>query len=177
MPVPNEIQRLCSPVPWPPGGPRAGPATDDQIATAEVRVGRRFPSQFREFLKYLNGPCIGPGGILGVEAAREGLDLCRILSDYPEWNRRGWLPVAGDGCGNYYVLVLSEEGESPVAFIDTASSPETLAYVVASDFWHFVTFLLQAELRKTPWPFSRADVLRDDPSLAECQVAPLPWDA
>ena len=79
MAIPDEIQRLCNEVPWPPGGLRAGPATDRQIAAAEIRIGRPFPRQFREFLKYLNGPCIGPGGILGIEVAVEGLDRKSVV--------------------------------------------------------------------------------------------------
>jgi hypothetical protein len=34
---------------------------------------------------------------------------------YPEWARLGWLRVAGDGCGNYYVL----RKDGTVGFVDT----------------------------------------------------------
>lgn len=79
------------------------------------------------------------------------LDLLRILADYPLWREERWIPMAGDGCGNCYLLVPEPDRSCSVCFIDTISSPSELAYLVASDLWHFLTFLLQAELEATGW--------------------------
>ena len=177
MSVPVEIQKLCEVVPWPPDEARVGPATEDQIRSAETVFGTEFPAQWREFLQYLNGPCIGPGGVLGVDAERSALDFGRVLDSYPTWRTKRWIPVGGDGCGNYYVLIVCEDGTAPVGFVDTISSPDEIAYVVASDLWHFLSSILKKELEETPWPFSREQVLRDDPNLETCTIAPMPWEA
>ena len=65
------------------------------------------------------------------------------------WRDRGWLPVAGDGCGNQYVLVS-----------------HGIAYVVASDLWTFLRFLLLRETGDGRWPFDRRAVIAADPELA-----------
>ncbi len=48
---------------------------------------------------------------------------------FPGWAELGWLPVAGDGCGNLYVL--AEDGT--VGFVDTMKDPCRLDRQVASD--------------------------------------------
>jgi len=61
-------------------------------------------------------------------------DLC------PEWQSLGWLPVAGDGCGNYYVLT---EGGT-VGFVEPMSDPGRLERQVSSDLLSFMADLLAA---------------------------------
>jgi len=177
MAVPDEIRALCDAVPWPPDEPRPSGATDKQIEAAEMRMGIKFPPEFRAFLCYLNGPRIGPGGILGVGVDRAACDICHLLNMYPHWKSRRWIPVAGDGCGNYFVLVTCDGKEPPVGFVDTMAAPNEIAYVVASDFWHFLDFLLKRELGKTGWPFTRDVVIRADPGILDCESAKLPWEA
>lgn len=125
----------------------------------------------------MNGPCIGPGGLYGIRTERGSLDAIEIVAGYPTWISSGWLPVAGDGCGNFYVILMSAHGGCPVGFIETIASTDQIAYVVASDLWHFLTGLLERELGDRDWPFMRDYVLRRDPKLAECKMAPLPWEA
>lgn len=177
MPVPHEIKALCNAVSWPPDSSHPEGASDEQIESAEARNGTRFPSKFRDFLGYLNGPRIGPGGILGVSREGPELDVCQLLDSYPAWKSLGWIPVAGDGCGNYYVLATRGSAEPPVGFVDTTASPNEIAYVVASDFWHFLDFLLRKDLRLTGWPFAIDDVIDSDPSIIGCKIAPLPWES
>lgn len=175
MPVPAEIQELCRAVAWPPDETRVDPATDQQIESAEKYIGILFPTEWREFLRFLNGPCIGPGGILGIETKRPALDLRYVLDFYRDWKDQLWIPIAGDGCGNFYVLAICNDGTTPVCFIDTIAAPNTLAFVVSSDLWHFLVFILSKELGEKGWPFLSEYVLRNDPKLAECAVAPMPW--
>jgi hypothetical protein len=62
------------------------------------------------------------------------------LDLYPEWRTLGWLPVAGDGCGNYYVLA----GDGTVGFVDTTSDPGSVERQVSGDLLSFMTDLLGA---------------------------------
>jgi len=176
MSIKEEVRALCSQAVWPPEEPSVPSATNEEIVDAEASLRMSFPPELREFLLFLNGPCIGPGGIFGISTKREYLDIRRILERHPVWKDRGWIPVAGDGCGNYYVAVKDAEG-FPVCFIDTIQDELSLAYVVASDVWMFVWFLLGAELRKNGWPFDRGYLMAHDPAIAGCTVAPMPWDA
>jgi cell wall assembly regulator SMI1 len=149
--------------------------SDSEISLCEARLGILFPEKLREWLGYSNGPCVGPGGMMGVKTVRDNLDIEVILDLHPTWKEKGWLPVAGDGCGNYYVLVISNPKESPVAFVDTMEAESELAYVVASDFWRFLFFLFRGDLRESRWPFDKVEFERMDPEIFHLGL-PLPWD-
>jgi hypothetical protein len=68
-------------------------------------------------------------------------DMAGIRDLYPDWRTLGWLPVAGDGCGNYYVLAL----DGTVGFVDTMSDPGRLERRVSADLLSFMTDLLAAD--------------------------------
>jgi hypothetical protein len=65
---------------------------------------------------------IGPGGIFGQRPDKTFVDLPTVLALYPDWQSTDWLPVAGDGCGNYYMLL----GDGTVGFVDTISDPAAI---------------------------------------------------
>ena len=81
---------------------------------------------------------IGPGGVFGQRPDTPDVDMVRRRNLFPGWAELGWLPVAGDGCGNYYVLV--EDGT--VGFVDTMKDPDRLDRQVASDLLSFMIELL-----------------------------------
>src|SRR5688572_4542233 len=93
-------------------------ATDAQILAAEARIGFRFPDCLRIWLKHCNGSLAGQGGIFGVDQVNAFTDLEHKIRLYPDWLKSRWLPVAGDGCGNYYLLVPDSAvpGGFPVCF-------------------------------------------------------------
>jgi hypothetical protein len=61
--------------------------------------------------------------------------MVRIRDLFPEWRTLGWLPVASDGCGNYYVLAV----DGTVGFVDTMSDPGRLERAVSADLLSFMT--------------------------------------
>jgi hypothetical protein len=94
------------------------------------------------------------------------------------WHLRGWIPVAADGSGDYYVAAStsSREPEGVILFIDQMDF-ETPAYVVGSDMWHFLYGLACTELRSEEWwPFDERMVLALDPDLALHPSLPMPWE-
>ena len=109
-------------------------APDAEIAEFEAMVGIKFPVKYRAWLAACNGPCVGPGGTVSVGNARTSQDLAALLTLHPSWREKGWLPVAGDGCGSYYVVVTRGEfGEGePVVFIDVNKDDSEPAYILAS---------------------------------------------
>src|SRR5579864_815686 len=96
--------------------------------------------------------------------------------------KKGWLPIAGDGSGSYYVIATLSWSPSghPIYFIDERdyTSPN---YVVASGLWQFLRFLLRAEMLEpddydTYWPYNRERVLTEDPALEQVNSIPKPWE-
>jgi cell wall assembly regulator SMI1 len=163
------------------------PATKDALDRAERRLGFALPQDLRRWLRICNGSVIGPGGVYGIETSLRELDIEYILGLRPAWQSRGWLPVAGDGSGDYWILDCAAEGDWPrggVFFVDQ-SDMERLEYVVAANLCSFLTFLLESDLEKlrgaraveatSRWPFDQRFVLARDPMLAAFPESLLPW--
>lgn len=102
------------------------------------RLHQQLPPQLREFLTVCNGARIGPGGFFGQRPDDSSRDLPAVLAVWPEWAPKGWLPVAGDGCGNYYVM--TPDGE--IGFVDTMTDPDVLVLGRYSDLYACVESLL-----------------------------------
>lgn len=154
-------------------------AGDAEIAGFEIRTGLTIPPAFREWLKFTNGPTIGAGGVRGVQTSHEADDIESHYDWHPEWREKGWIPIAGDGCGDYYVIATQEHNSQghPVFFIDCHLDPLTPAYIVASNVLSFLRFYLRRDLGERGWPFDRAKMLAEDPAIAEPTTADLPWEA
>jgi hypothetical protein len=90
-------------------------------------------------LLILNGDTIGEGGVFGARADDPALDIARVRETFrEEWAGQPWLPVASDGCGNYYVLV----GDGPVAFVDVMSDPRAVSDMKADSLDAFLLWYL-----------------------------------
>lgn len=174
----DEVAALVASAPLPPGEPPIRSLDDVALASFADRVGTRIPPVLADWLRIANGAPVGPGGLFGIGTARRSLDIETYLKEYPEWLARDWFPVAGDGSGNYYVLssIADAAVPHPVLYIDTHEDPAEIAYVVASDLWYFLRFLLRAELGEEGWPFSQTKVLHEDPAIALVKGAPYPCD-
>ncbi|WP_181259297.1 SMI1/KNR4 family protein [Pseudoduganella armeniaca] len=169
------IEVLLQAATLPPDATLPAGIPDTALQQLQAAFGRELPPQLVDWLRRSNGPCAGPGGLFGYATGTRHLDIDYYWELYPAWRERGWIPVAGDGCGNYYVLLATGAAAAPVAFIDTAEGDDTLAYLVASDLWHFIDFYLRSDAGEGGWPFDQDDVLASDPMLANAAGAPLPW--
>jgi hypothetical protein len=192
----EDVRRPADP-PLPPG------ASDTQIERLASLLGFAVPSTLADWLATCNGPRRTSQVLFGFETPSPFLDLAHKLELFPTWRPRRWVPVAGDGCGNYYVLDASREhlAADGVFFIETIHDPNSLAYIVASDVWHFLRFLLEEELRdderfddeffrlqerdwrraydealaRVSWPWEESYVLAHDPVLGDAPDRLLPW--
>lgn len=133
-----------------------------------------LPVAYKNWLTLANGALVGEEGLFGIGTRNPFLDIEEVLKVYPVWERKKWIPVAGDGCGNYYLLEAVAEN-SPVFFIDTAENPTEFTYVVASDLWHFIWFYLQEALGEERWPADPEYVLAEDPRIQTCSNIPPIW--
>ena len=175
----EEVLELLATVPSPPSEEIPPGATEADVAKCEKRIGLKVPAKLRAWLLTSNGPCVGPGGVFGIKPRREDLDLEHILTLRPIWREKGWIPVAGDGCGNYYVVVSKGEfGEGePVIFIDTMVDDTVPAFIAASDIWQFLKFLFKKDLGESKWPYDDHEVGKADPDMLAFRDVAFPWNA
>jgi len=159
-------------------------ATGEQVAALGQRLGLASPCELQGLLLLCTAPQVGPAGILGIAPTQPFLDLETILGQHRDdgWADRGWLPIAGDGCGSYYVMATQASSATghPIYFIDERDYTSAV-HVCASELWQFLRFLLTAERLAedeydTYWPYNKSRVLADDPALAGITTPPLPWD-
>lgn len=177
----REVMRMAAELERPPEDAALPPGTTDaEMDAFEARTGVTVPPELREWLRFTNGPLVGPGGVYGIRTGRDFPDTEAVYGSVPEFRERGWIPVSGDGCGCYYVLVTrSADAVRPVYFIDPYQDGGygVPTYAVASGLWRFLWFLFRSELGDRSWPFDRAAVLVADPELAGVRGARLPWEA
>lgn len=143
-------------------------ASQHQCNELEGRTGITLPPEFRAWLMIANAPCVGPSGMFGIRPKREHLDIEMVLAFVPGWRDRGWLPIAGDGCGNYYIVATRGDfgPNHPVLFFDMIHDREVPEYVVASDVGPFLKFLFEDDLKMSDrWPFDRSYVVSKDPDI------------
>jgi hypothetical protein len=113
-------------------------AWPQELDDLQARLGCSLPAVLRIWLSVCRGARIGPGGVFGPRPDDPGIDAASRRDPYPEWAQLGWLPVAGDGCGNSYVL--REDGT--VGFVDTMQDPGKIDRQAASDLLSFMIGLL-----------------------------------
>jgi len=173
-----EIQQLLGRVQKPPGEEIPEGLSVEELNRAESSLGLRFPTALRQWLSLTNGPCVGPGAFVGIRTRRQLADMEKILSFYPAWIVKGFIPVATDGCGNFYVAAVDRklQEDAPILFIDTQENPSMPAYIAASDLGRFILFFLRKELGESRWPFCREYVLDIDPESRRIHDVPLPWE-
>ncbi len=109
----------------------AGPAEPDSL---QARLGGIIPPVLRAWLQVCRRAGIGPGGVFGPRPDRPSLDMAQRGNLFPAWVEQGWLPVAGDGYGNCYVLTA----DGTVGFVDTMKDPAGDRQV-AGDLLSFMT--------------------------------------
>ena len=176
----DRVTDLLGRVPRPPGDRAIVGASDSQLASLEARLGYRLPSLLAAWLTVCNGLIAGPGGLYGASPPEDFLGIDFMLGLHPEWAARKWLPVAGDGNGNQYIMDASREhiDRDSIFFVDTSEDDLALCYIVGSTLPLFLEFLLEREMGSRGWPFDPAYVLARDAAMAS--VVPerlLPWNA
>jgi hypothetical protein len=75
MTMQEEVMRLAVLVPGPPGEPLPPGLTEAEIEDFARRTGLPIPPDLGEWLRFTNGPCIGPGGLFGIRPRRGHLDI------------------------------------------------------------------------------------------------------
>jgi hypothetical protein len=129
-----------------PGGVPPGTSEID-IQTFERLHGLQLPPTLREWFSLVNGAFCGTQSFLGLNDYRVGSKNFRA---------RSWLPVADDGCGDYFLIDLArpDQGDYPVFFWDHETDRDVgngaliKGYAVASNVWIFSLLFLKHELAR-----------------------------
>jgi hypothetical protein len=171
---------LLERVPRPPQARPCSGASREQLVALGRSLGYPVPTSLVTWLSLCNGVIAGPGGLYGSAPADDFLDIDSVLRLHPDWRVKKWLPVAGDGNGNHYVIDASHAhlDTDAVYFIDVSEDALRLAYIVASDLEHFLAFLLEGEIDVRGWPFDAGYVIGRDPAISSVDSPMLlPWNA
>jgi cell wall assembly regulator SMI1 len=161
----GDVTRLAHQATRAPSTSFPGGADDAEIADLQQAVRVPLPADLMEWLRVCKGDLIGPGGLYGVRHNPNVTDIASALDRFPNWRERGWLPIAGDGNGDHYVLITDGELTGCVGFIDQADN-DAIRYIVATNLWTFLWFLLRNDNGDHRWPFHRNHVARHDPAMA-----------
>lgn len=175
----EQVTELAAHLPRDPRQPRLPLGIDEkEIEAFENRTGLSVPQVLRQWLKYTNSPGIGSGGVNGILTPELSRDIEAYYDIFPNWKNRGWIPIGGDGCGNYYVMATRpEDGPGmPVFFVEPIWDRDSPRYVVASELLHFLRFYFRKDLGKRGWPCNRELVLAEDPDLSYYSRIPKCWE-
>lgn len=178
-PLLTEILQLLVPAGHPAETPISG-ASETELERLAASFGRPLPADAMAWLRLCNGSRAGEGGILSTE------QICDELNFWPALRERGWLPIAGDGCGNTYV-VDTDSPSAALGFFEPIASDDELQYYLASSLPIFLSCWLQQEATERSltdaeaddptrirWPFDRRAALQIDPELEG--LSPHLWD-
>lgn len=162
------VLALLETVELPPDAGRWGGASHEQLSRLAEQFGRTLPEDLVAWLRVCNGVHAGPGGIYGADLGDgEFLDIGEVLIRFPEWRDSGWLPIAGDGTGNHYVVDTTREHleAGGVYFVEATEESHELRYIVASRLVTFLEFLLLEDLGEDRWPFDEQFMRLKDPQI------------
>lgn len=138
-----------------------------------------MPDDLRKWLELTNAPLVGLDGFFGIRpASGRQYDMETYYDMFPHWKRSGYVPLASDGCGSYFVMPTRREfGDGyPVMFMDHADGLTAPSHIVASSLERFVEFSVRRASGEEGWPFDRQYVVVRDPDILKFEGLPLPWD-
>lgn len=137
------LLQLLEVVPRPPGGESWSGIDPGLLPELASELGSAVPAELASWLAICNGVMAGPGGIYGFKTQDRNLDLTVVQADWPGWAARRWIPIAGDGVGDAYVLVANGGSlDGMVCFVDCSDDPDAVAYVCGSSLARFLRFLV-----------------------------------
>ena len=154
-------------------------ASEADLNSFELRASVRLPGDLRSWYLLTDGPNFTNVGFPSIRRSADQVSRLETWLDFvPTWRVKGWLPVANDGCGNYYLL--ANEGDfgpgRPVFFVDMIADRNWPTYIVASCMATFLVFVLQSNMGLWNWPFDKEFVVSEDPAILRFQGLPFPWE-
>lgn len=158
-----------------------GGVSKEQLQLLLRRYNLDSNPEIEEYFGVANGGIVGPGVLLGINREDEFLNIesCKDIDDFILGSPI--LPIATDGCGNLYVVVLDRNDSryGSVYFVDLHKHPLDLSYVVASSIERFVYFILKFDNAsgRFGWPYDKDYMMANDSLLfSECCQHVFIWE-
>ncbi len=149
-------------------------ASESEINRFETEIGFPLHPELREWLAFCNSSLLGMGGTYGIGRQLQGMSIELLME--PEWIQLKWIPIAGDGCGNRYVVDCANTKYCGFVYFVDSLAPERIAYACASGVERFIQFYLLRDIGETGWPHDRDSVLALDPKLDSIPADLLLWN-
>ena len=162
---------------WAKSKKRTQPPPDhDSLLRFEAEAGFPPPPDWVQWLEICNGCNLSADfwfarlyGIWDRPIRQLDLDASRLLRDkyYKPWRDLQRIPIADDGCGDYFLLGQPFPGGPPTAvmFWDQANDYSEFEYIVASNLWTFLRGVLEHLDEREGWPFDKQTLLSIDPGM------------
>lgn len=116
-----------------PDAQTGGPADLDAAAWLGSLLGYRWPNSYMAVLSKHDGASAGGAIFFSIV-----LSIAEMLIFREKFRSKGFWPVGGDGCGNYFVLATHElvSNECPVLFLESSADymPTGTRYSTYSQF-------------------------------------------
>lgn len=142
------------------------------IQSLEHLAAHQIPAEYAQWLEEFDGATIHTVNVFGLRGSG------KLFDQQSDYLNQGWLNIANDGCGNYYVMALDGRFHlpCPILFVDSYAELDD-AFIVASDFCSFLQGLLANAEGQFHWPFDKKTTLQLDPELAFAKNVRFPWDS
>jgi cell wall assembly regulator SMI1 len=159
------------------------PADKNEVARFEKHYGILLDANCKEWLLISNGSDAGQGGFYGIGHEKNSIQINYEV--HPYWILAQWVPVAGDGFGNTYLVDCSDAStRGYIFFIDSYGDASKITYYVSSNFWMFMYMMLISNSNndydinecEDLWPFNKDFVLSIDPGIVKAPSELLPWN-
>ena len=101
-------------------------------------------------------------------------DIAQVL-DVLHWLREHGIPLVGDGCGNFYMIMVKHPMQ-PIVFVEATCADE-VSHVVASSLERFLSLLCKTVKhpdQEMAW-CKKEFLFEHDPALERCSDIPYIW--
>lgn len=125
--------------------PAAKPASPADISSLAAALGHPLPHQLAQWLTLCRGGYLEAHSVTNLLTPQQMLrDREDVINDYNK--PRSWLPIADDGCGDFYCLICPPDPRAiaPVVFLD---HEDGTTYLCGSSFFKFLEITLVHEPR------------------------------
>jgi hypothetical protein len=156
-------------------------ATDADVDALASLLGVPIPQEYREWITFMDNGLAGAGFLFTLKKSPPtNYSVYDVYDGYPQWTQRKLIPIADDGLGNKFVMIVGHTSRfNPIVLYYDAIGPDTPSCVVSSNLFLFLEHFFLEGLEKPSvsfWARGKEEVLARDPDLSAVPLLPFPWE-
>jgi SMI1 / KNR4 family (SUKH-1) len=156
-------------------------ANEADVNALESFLRIKVPQEYREWIEFMDNIVAGAGYLHSLKKNPPMKhSLFDIYDDYPQWAKNKWIPVADDGLGNDFVMLVEHAaGVNPIVLFYNSIDLEIPSCVVNSNLFVFLECFFEDGLVKAEnswWCRNEAELLAKDPALTQINGLRFPWE-